>query len=208
MVIGADGNNSVVRKHLLPEAYKLNLSPVNLVDVARHFTPEQAAPIRAIDPLLFQGLHPEIANYLWYSIQLVERRGEGCHSEDSCGKVASMKRRVDGYSVPLRSIVMDIPDDLPFTTPLRLTDFPCVLWNNSNKQMTLTADSCHTMMMYHGEEANHGILDAALLVDQLKKVHEGSVPLKTAIASYEAEIRPRTHEIVLKSRQAALDAHD
>jgi 2-polyprenyl-6-methoxyphenol hydroxylase-like FAD-dependent oxidoreductase len=61
---------------------------------------------------------------------------------------------------------------------------------------------------YRGEGANHGILDAALLVDQLKKVHEGSISQKTAIDSYEEEMRPRAHEAVLKSRQAALDAHD
>lgn len=70
MIIGADGNNSVVRKHLLPDSNKLNQLPVNLVGVVRHFTPEQAVPIRAIDPLLFQGLHPETGNYLWYSIQV------------------------------------------------------------------------------------------------------------------------------------------
>jgi 2-polyprenyl-6-methoxyphenol hydroxylase-like FAD-dependent oxidoreductase len=70
ILIGADGNNSVVRKYLLPEAYKLNRLPVNLIGVVRHFTPEQAAPIRALDPLLFQGLHPETGNYLWYSIQV------------------------------------------------------------------------------------------------------------------------------------------
>lgn len=61
---------------------------------------------------------------------------------------------------------------------------------------------------YRGEGANHGILDAALLVDQLKKVKAGEITQKEAIDAYEAEMRPRTHEAVLKSRQAALDAHD
>jgi 2-polyprenyl-6-methoxyphenol hydroxylase-like FAD-dependent oxidoreductase len=65
-----------------------------------------------------------------------------------------------------------------------------------------------TRHRYRGEGANHGILDAALLVDELKKFQTGSVDLKTAIDSYEAEMRPRTHAAVLKSRQAALDAHD
>lgn len=70
ILIGADGNNSVVRRYILPEAYKLNVLPVNLVGVIRHFTPEQAVPVRALDPLLFQGLHPETGAYLWYSIQV------------------------------------------------------------------------------------------------------------------------------------------
>jgi 2-polyprenyl-6-methoxyphenol hydroxylase-like FAD-dependent oxidoreductase len=70
LIIGADGNNSMVRRELLPEGYKLNPLPVNLIGVVRHFTPEQAIPIRDLDPLLFQGLHPETGNYLWYSIQV------------------------------------------------------------------------------------------------------------------------------------------
>lgn len=70
ILIGADGNNSSVRKHLLPDDYELNRLPVHLVGVVRHFTPEQAAPVRALDPLLFQGLHPRTGNYLWYSIQV------------------------------------------------------------------------------------------------------------------------------------------
>ncbi|KAF8855207.1 FAD/NAD(P)-binding domain-containing protein [Acephala macrosclerotiorum] len=228
MIIGADGNNSVVRKHLLPEAHKLNSLPVNLVGVVRHFTPEQAAPVRAIDPLLFQGLHPETGNYLWYSIQeffdepdgrtsfdalviiswLIKDEAKDAIPKTHAERIALMKRRAEGYAEPLRSIVMGIPDDLSFTTPLRLADFPCVEWDNRDGQVTLAGDSCHAMTMYRGEGANHGILDAALLVDQLKKVQEGSASLKAAIDNYEAEMRPRTHAAVLKSRQAALDAHD
>jgi 2-polyprenyl-6-methoxyphenol hydroxylase-like FAD-dependent oxidoreductase len=70
ILIGADGNNSRVRKGLMGAEANLNLLPVNLVGVIRHFTPEQAAPARALDPLLFQALHPETSNYLWYSIQV------------------------------------------------------------------------------------------------------------------------------------------
>lgn len=45
-------------------------------------------------------------------------------------------------------------------------------------------------------------------MDQLKAIHEGSVSQKDAINAYEAELRARAHTAVLKSRQAALDAHD
>lgn len=228
MVIGADGNNSVVRRELLPMAYKLNQLPVNLIGVVRHFTPEQAIAIRALDPLLFQGLHPETGNYLWYSIQEVIDDADGKKSFDSlviiswvikdevedaipkthAERIALMKKRAEGYAEPLRGIVMDIPDNLPFTTALRLADFPCIPWDNRDGKVTLAGDSCHAMTMHRGEGANHGILDAALLVDQLKRIHDGSASLKTAIGSYEAELWPRAHEAVLKSRQAALDAHD
>lgn len=123
-------------------------------------------------------------------------------------RIAMMKERAKDFAEPLRSIVMDIPDDLDYTTPLRLGDFPCRDWDNRNGRVTLAGDAAHAMTMYRGEGANHGILDAALLVDELKKIHEGSIDQKTAVHAYEAEMRPRTHEAVLKSRAAALVAHE
>jgi len=64
------------------------------------------------------------------------------------------------------------------------------------------------MTMYRGEGANHGLLDAALLIDQLKRIHAGEISQKEGIVIYEAEMRERAHAAVLKSRQAAYDAHD
>lgn len=123
-------------------------------------------------------------------------------------RIAMMKVRAKEFAEPLRSIVMDIPDDLSATTPLRLGDFPCRDWDNRNGRVTLAGDAAHAMTMYRGEGANHGILDAALLVDELKKIHKGEVSLKEAIGAYEDEMRPRTHTAVLKSREAALIAHE
>ncbi|KAI4864445.1 hypothetical protein F4820DRAFT_334105 [Hypoxylon rubiginosum] len=228
ILIGADGNNSNVRKHLLPADHALSPLPVSLIGVVRHFSPEQAAPVRALDPLLFQGLHPKTGNFLWYSIQDCFEEPDGRYSFDALviiswivkdplldaipetdkGRIAMMKQRASSYAEPLRSIVMDIPDDLGLTTPLKLADFPCQEWDNRDGRVTLAGDSAHAMTMYRGEGANHGILDAALLVDQLKKVHRGEIDQKTAIDLYEAEMRPRTFAAVMKSREAALVAHD
>jgi 2-polyprenyl-6-methoxyphenol hydroxylase-like FAD-dependent oxidoreductase len=122
-------------------------------------------------------------------------------------RIAMMKERAKDFAEPLRSIVMDIPDDMDYTTPLRLGDFPCRDWDNRNGRVTLAGDAAHAMTMYRGEGANHGILDAALLVDELKKIQKGEIDQKIAIDSYEAEMRPRTHAAVLKSREAALVAH-
>jgi len=160
--------------------------PVNLLGVVRHFTPEQAAPVRALDPLLFQGLNPETGNYLWYSLQVSRSHPipfhsystglfqecidepDGRRSIDSlviiswiiknevkdaipkthAERIALMKKRAEGYAEPLRSIVMDIPDDLPSTTPLRLADFPCVEWDNLGGKITLAGDSAHAMTMF------------------------------------------------------------
>ncbi|OTA89349.1 hypothetical protein M434DRAFT_398589 [Hypoxylon sp. CO27-5] len=228
ILVGADGNHSNVRRYLLPNDCALNPLPVNLVGVVRHFSPEQAVPVRALDPLLFQGLHPGTGNFLWYSVHDTFEEPDGKNSYDAqviiswivkdilCddipetdrGRIEMMKRRASSFAEPLRSIVMDIPDDLNFTTAIKLADYPTQRWNNRNGRVTLAGDSAHAMTMYRGEGANHGILDAALLVDQLKKVRRGELDQKTAIDLYEDEMIPRTFDAVLKSRQAALVAHD
>jgi 2-polyprenyl-6-methoxyphenol hydroxylase-like FAD-dependent oxidoreductase len=70
LLIGADGNNSVVRRRLKMENTELTPLPVNLIGAVRHFTPEQAVPVRALNPLLFFGLQPETKTFIFWSIQV------------------------------------------------------------------------------------------------------------------------------------------
>lgn len=64
------------------------------------------------------------------------------------------------------------------------------------------------MVMYRGEAANHGILDAYNLVTALKQIQSGAKMQHEAIEAYEVELRGRATPAVLLSRQACLDAHD
>ena len=123
-------------------------------------------------------------------------------------RVSEMKRRAQGFAEPMLSMLMDIPDDSTSATGLPLSDFPTVPWDNCGGVVTLAGDSAHAMTMYRGEGANHGILDAALLVDQLKKINVGEISREEGIKTYEAEMQERGHAAVLKSRQAALDGHN
>lgn len=127
---------------------------------------------------------------------------------DPIKRIAEMKRRAQGFAEPLLSMIMDIPDDSLTSTGLRLADFPAVPWDNCNGLVTMAGDSAHAMTMYRGEGANHGILDAALLIDQLKKIHAGEISQVEGIKAYEAEMQERGHAAVLRSRQAAFDGHD
>ena len=70
LLIGADGNNSVVRGGLKLENSKLTSLPVNLIGTVRRFTPEQAVPVRAPNPLLFFAIHPETKTFFFFSIQV------------------------------------------------------------------------------------------------------------------------------------------
>lgn len=70
LLIGADGNNSVVRQGLKMEDPNLIPLPVNLIGAVRHFTPEQAVPVRNLNPLLFFALNPDTKVFMFYSIQV------------------------------------------------------------------------------------------------------------------------------------------
>jgi 2-polyprenyl-6-methoxyphenol hydroxylase-like FAD-dependent oxidoreductase len=71
--------------------------------------------------------------------------------------------------------------------------------------VALAGDSAHAMTMHRGEVANHGIMDAALLVDQLLRLTNKEIYQKSAIVEYEKETKERYQDAVLKSRQAPLD---
>ena len=139
---------------------------------------------------------------------MVNDLGKDAVPRDSINRIAEMKRRAQGFAEPLLSMIMDIPDDSLASTGLRLADFPAIPWDNCNGLVTTAGDSAHAMPMYRGEGANHGILDAALLVDQLKKIHAGEISQVEGIKLYEAEMQERGHAAVLRSRQAAFDGHD
>ena len=44
--------------------------PVNLIRAVRRFTPEQAAPVRALNPLLLFAMRPETKTFFFFSIRL------------------------------------------------------------------------------------------------------------------------------------------
>lgn len=179
-----------------------------------------------MDPLLFHGMHPKTSNYIWYSVQEMYEEADGRKSWDALVlvswpvkdaekdaipatnrlRIANMKERAQEFAGPLRRLVHGIPDDSEQVTPLTLADFATLDWEAQDR-VTLAGDAAHAMTMYRGEGANHGILDAALLVDQLVRVKNGEIDERGAIAEYEREMKPRGRAAVLKSRQAALDGH-
>lgn len=125
--MGADGNNSMTRRCLFEgrKEGELTRLPVYCLGMVRHFTEEQIAPIRAIDPLLFQSLDPETGTFMWFSLQGITENPDASKSykglvivswlikddiKDAMPKtdkerVAYVKRRVEGYAEPLRRFV-------------------------------------------------------------------------------------------------------
>ncbi|KAF2121213.1 FAD-binding domain-containing protein [Lophiotrema nucula] len=235
LLVGADGSSSRVRRLLFAgtEQAQLNQLPARFVGVTVRLTPSKAKVLRDIDPLLFQGSHPETGVYLWYStLSTPETNGsiaddveyyEGqlmmswLHRseaddvpESNRERVMKMKIMAQNFEDRLRNAVWDIPDDI-VVQEIRLQDWPPQEWNNIDGRVTLVGDAAHAMTMYRGEAFNHGITDAAKLSEGIvEALKDGFDPdrLEAAVETYESEMRERTHPAVLLSRQACLDAHD
>jgi 2-polyprenyl-6-methoxyphenol hydroxylase-like FAD-dependent oxidoreductase len=229
-LVGAEGSNSQTRKYLVPEDYQNYLLPVKLVGVSVDLTPEQIKPLRQIDPLLFQGCHPETGVFIYvsvletpevngsagtadehYRVQIMTSWLAKDHdeniSEANSERIAMIKRLATGFHPDLYGIVQSIPESSP-TLHLVLQDWPSRDWDNHDGRVTLAGDAAHAMVMYRGEAGNHGILDAWHLLRQIKAVYAGEKTRAEAIDAYENELKERTIPAVLLSRQACLDAHD
>ncbi|KAJ5602228.1 hypothetical protein N7510_011762 [Penicillium lagena] len=230
MVVGVEGSRSLVRQVLRPDAFSNTPLEINFTGVAVDLTPDEIQPLRAMDPLLFQGCHPPTGAFFWFSMletpqvngtagSDVERyRAQICMSwpvrgpEDEVaatdeGRLANMKRRAQGFVPFLQQAVDRIPAGTR-VTEIKLADWECLPWDNHTGRVTLAGDAAHAMTMYRGEAANHGLLDAYRLMEAIDKIYAGSSSAAAAIDQYEAEMRDRTSRAVRLSRQACRDAHD
>ena len=231
MLVGAEGTNSQTRQFLAPETYRNRPVDVKFVGAAVTMTPEQAKPIRDIDPLLFNGCHPDSNVFLWmstldtpanngsegsgkehYNMQIVLSWPvkTPCDAQVPSSFTAlaeEMKGRATGFHPTLREAVNLVSEEAR-PREIALQDWPCLPWNNRGGAVTLVGDAAHAMTMYRGEAANHGIMDAYHLVRALGEVHAGTRGLKEAVDGYEAEMRERTSVAVQWSREACIGAHD
>ena len=230
LLVGAEGSNSTVRKFLCPANYRNNQLPIRFVGSGVDMTKDQVAPLRALDPLLFQGCHPDTSCYMWVSmLEVPEINGTaGTDKEryrvqinlswpvksnedevkvENEERLRDMKRRASVFAPVLKTAVESIPDDAP-VLEIKLADWPCPDWDNRQGRVTLAGDAAHAMTMYRGEAANHGMLDAYHLCQALKKISTEEQPQQDAIDQFEQAMRARTSRAVLMSRQACFDAHD
>lgn len=237
LLVGADGSSSRIRRSLFkssPEMGQLNQLPVRFMGVTVRLSASQAQVLRDIDPLLFQGSHPDTGAYLWYStlstpetnksagtglseyyegqlmMSWVYRTAEDEVPPTNAERVAKMKSMAQNFEHRLHRAVSDIPDDANILE-IKLRDWPPQKWDNLNGRVTLIGDAAHAMTMYRGEAFNHGITDAARLSEELVGAFSGDFDqerLKVAVDKYEQEMIKRTYSAVLLSRQACLDAHD
>ncbi|KAJ6588010.1 FAD binding domain-containing protein [Mycena capillaripes] len=235
MLIGADGSASRVRGLLVGEE-EGRLQPVgaNFVGVTVRLGEEEVVPLREIDPLLFQGSHPDTGYFMWFSILStpeVNCSGDGggkpyyegqinvswlakgeedvvpAGNEKRLTRMKEAARAGTGFHRTLRDTIEAIPEGTR-VVEVKLADWPTKQWAPCDGRITLVGDAAHAMTMYRGEAANHGLTDVVHLAEQLQLWHEGKKTRAEAVAAYEDEMVPRAYQAVLLSRQACLDAHN
>ncbi|KAK7046535.1 hypothetical protein R3P38DRAFT_2874268 [Favolaschia claudopus] len=233
MLIGVDGSTSRVRRLLVgEEAGRLQPVGANFIGVIVRLSEEAVAPLRKIDPLLFQGSHPDTGNFMWFSILstpevngsgedgkepyyegqinvswLTKGPGVPAGNEERLALMKEAAQAGTGFHKTLRDMIVAIPAGTP-VVEVKLADWPTMRWTPCDGRITLAGDAAHAMTMYRGEAANHGITDAEHLAEQLQLWQEGEKTRAEAVAAYEDEMIPRAHQAVLLSREACLDAHD
>ncbi|KAL4861730.1 hypothetical protein BDV12DRAFT_207798 [Aspergillus spectabilis] len=223
LIIGVEGSKSPIRQFLCPDSYKNTQLPIRLTGVVIDLSTEEAAPLRAMDPLLFQGCHPITGVFFWFSILETPEHGKGDGyrvqiniswpvkgvedevPDTDAERIANMKRRAAGFAPFLYDAIQRVPEGTP-VVEVTVADWECLPWDNQQGRVTLAGDAAHAMTMYRGEAANHGLLDIFHLVPAIEKIYAG-VNAKSTIDEYESEMRERTQQAVRLSRQACLEAH-
>lgn len=193
VLVGADGSRSRVRQLVSSEPQLYHL-PVRMLGMLVNMTEEEAAPLQAIDPLLFQGSLSTTGTFLYVSVFDVSTNSNStlvgqsqtpktytyqlCISHPTSGPddsltFLSLIEVVRALSQDFHPTLRSIFHSLPATTPIKLitiADWAPVCWDNRGR-ITLVGDAAHAMTMFRGDGANQGILDVLELSNGLAKLY-------------------------------------
>lgn len=130
-------------------------------------THDQVAPLRELDPLLFQGSHPDTGIYLWvsmldvpdtngtlgtgqehYRVQInlswkVLDDSDEIHNTNA-ERLHQMRTKAEGFHKTLRTAIESIPEGTE-VVPIKLADWLPQPWMND--RVTLIGDAAHAMTM-------------------------------------------------------------
>ncbi|EMD40130.1 hypothetical protein CERSUDRAFT_103994 [Gelatoporia subvermispora B] len=229
MLIGADGSQSQVRNCVASQP-SLKPLPVQMLGVKVTLSADQAAPLRNISPLLFQGSVASTGTFLYASLFDVEDAPGGvlhtwqlCLSFPKEDEPSKPRSHVEAESIlrdkllakarelhpDLQRPFQQLPPDAP-VIPITIADWDYVAWDGKGR-VTLLGDAAHAMTMFRGDGANHAIADVLELVEVWEKhslaTGGGEDVVAKCIQKFEDAMRPRARAAVLNSRQACLDAH-
>jgi 2-polyprenyl-6-methoxyphenol hydroxylase-like FAD-dependent oxidoreductase len=237
-LVGCDGARSRVRELLCNLAGKDSRNDqldVRFLGCSAELPSDVVLRIRQLDPLFFQGHHPN-GSFFFFGIQetpAVNERGnfrcqvnvswqyrQGFLKRDhpteipdsQAARLALIKEIASHWTSPFQDVVQSIPAGTPLQE-IKLEDWlPSGdgAWENLHGRATLVGDAAHAMTMYRGEAVNHGITDVYDLIECFMPTlsdPEGMLDSQVACDAFEKKMISRTNIAIRASRQACLDAH-
>jgi 2-polyprenyl-6-methoxyphenol hydroxylase-like FAD-dependent oxidoreductase len=219
LLVGADGAHSVVRSLLYdPVNLPPKPLPISFLGTSLLVNHAQIAPLLDLDPILFQGCHPESSTWMWFSVmESPETNGsislpldqrvwkvQLCLSwpsadnrseipDSDAARVLKMREKAEKFDPRLRAIFYDaLREDHTPVLAIHLADWhlPPTLASNLQGRVTLVGDAAHTMAMYRGEGFNHAIVDVHALVGAIELAYASETE-----GVYEGEIGVREKAI-------------
>ena len=138
-------------------------------------TEDQVAPLRDLDPLLFQGSHPDTGSYMWVSmLDVPETNGTMSTGKSryrvqvnlswkvstasdevpktNTERLRQMRRKSEGFHKTLKTVIESIPENTHVVV-VKLADWLPQPWTND--RVTLIGDAAHAMTMSVSAVAYH-----------------------------------------------------
>ncbi|KAK2768631.1 hypothetical protein FQN54_000487 [Arachnomyces sp. PD_36] len=231
ILAACDGSRSRVRSILYPSNYKNYKLPIRFLGATAHYTVEQAAQVRAIDPVFFQGTDSRTDTYLYFSFLDTPHNFEDSSDKYVCqivvswpfrpgflgeneplevpqshtDRVSLMKRLTATWAEPFRSLVHNLPDDNEAVC-INLEDWIPEKGAHGTGRIALVGDAAHSMTMFRGEGANNALADVQDFVNRLGP----HLPkLDTSMSEAGSSSRPHeANDTSFASIRAAIDAYE
>lgn len=115
---------------------------------------------------------------------------------DSEVTLAELKERTSDLCEPFRSANQWLPDDTKVSMNRISYWIPSPWSARFGSRVQLAGDAAHAMSFQRGQGVNHGIADASLLMDAVRKVHGKTSSMSDAMTDYEQEVVTRAGEEV------------
>ncbi|KAK5943334.1 hypothetical protein PMZ80_004341 [Knufia obscura] len=218
LLVGADGTHSPTRHQIFindKEKATAKLVPYNAINLhVCYGDVAKAQHVRQGHPIMYHGIHPK-GYWQFIAIQDVpdpdkpetwvfqlqttwKKTTEPDLADEDVASLEKHWKRAEGMGEPFKSANLWIPEGTKVSVN-KMAYWVPEKWDTRGGRVILAGDAGHPMTFQRGQGLNHGIADAAYLIQLLKSVKEGNKAQDVAIEEYMNELVERAGEEVRTS---------